>query len=154
VKIAGRILIVISICATATIVFFDVISYLSGIGNSRIVALDIKNLTLIREDQIRFGGPGIHMKDVKHYKNPEGQELVILQTANSPKPGVFLIGRHKIYDSEGFKEIILYEPFVLPKYLLQRSAVLFILTLLIFAVAGLILKLIGKGQFDTSGTVR
>lgn len=145
-RIIGRILILAVLCAATWLVFSDAISYWTGLGSSRITSLDVSKLTFIRDGRVRFGGPGVHFKEVKYYKTPEGGEVAIFQTGGDTQRKVFVRGRQKIFHDEGFEEVTTYEPFVPWTYVLKRGAVLFILCLLIFAVAGLVLKLMGKGQ--------
>jgi hypothetical protein len=148
VKIIGRVLILATFCAVTYLLFSDVFSYWTGFGSTRIASLDVGKLTFIRDDRIRFGGPGVHFKEVKYYKTAQGDEIVIFQTGSSAQPKVFIRGRQKIYHEGGYDAITTYEPFVAWTYVLKRGAVLFILSLLIFAVLGLALKLMGRGQTD------
>lgn len=145
-KIAGRILIFVAFCAAAYLVFSDAISYWTGWGTSRIENLNVGKLTFVRDGRIRFGGPGVHFKEVKYYKTPEGREFAFLQPLIGEQQGLFIRGRHKIFNDDGFDEVTTYEPFVVWTYLLKRLAVLFILSLMILAVAGFALKLLRKGH--------
>lgn len=142
----GRILIFAALCAATWLVFSDLISYWTGLGSSRITGLDVSKLTFIRDDRVRFGGPGVHFKEIKYYKTPEGGEVGIFQADGDNQSEVFVRGRQKVFHDEGFEEVTTYEPFIAWSYVLKRGAVLVILCLLIFAVAGLALKLMDKGQ--------
>jgi hypothetical protein len=146
VKILGRVLILSVFCAATCLVFSDLISYWTGWGGSRIERIDVGKLTFIRDDRIRFGGPGVHFKEVKYFRTQEGDEVVMFQSDRGLRSQVFIRGRHKIYGDEAFEEVTTYEPFVAWTYLLKRSAVLFILLLMILAVAGFVVKMLGKGQ--------
>lgn len=145
-KTIGRILLLAGFFAITYLVFSDVISYWTGWGHTKIASLDVGKLTFIRDGRIRFGGPGVHFKEVKYFKTPEGGEVVIFQPDRAMRSELFIRGKHKMYDDKGFEEVTTYEPFVAWSYLLKRSAVLFILFLMILAVAGFILKVLGKGQ--------
>jgi len=146
VKVVGRFLILVAFCAAVYLVFADGISYWTGWGSSRIENLSANNMTFVRDDRIRFGGPGVHFKNVKYYKTQEGEGIAVFQPAGGEQQRLFIRGSHRIYNNVGFDEITTYEPFALWTYLSQRIAVLFVLSLMMLVLAGLALKLVGKGH--------
>lgn len=140
VKIIGRVIILSLFCAATLLVFSDLPSYWTGWGGSRLERIEVGKWTFIRNDRIRFGGPGVHFIEVKRFRTPEGEEVAMLQPNRSLQSQLFIRGRHKIYDAEAFEEITTYEPFLVWTYLLKRSGVLFVLFLMILAVTGYFLK--------------
>lgn len=90
-KIIGRVLILATFCAVTYLLFSDVFSYWTGFGSSRIASLDVGKLTFIRDDRIRFGGPGIHFKEVKYYKTAQGDEIAMFQTGTQKAPGALTL---------------------------------------------------------------
>lgn len=143
-KNIGRLLILSALCAATWLVFRDSFSYWVGVGSTRICSLDVSRLQFLRDDRFRFGGPGVHFKEVKYYRTPEGDEVAIFQPIDVSETGVFVRGMHRIFHEKGFEEVTTYEPFIAWSYILKRSAVLSIIYLLIFALAGLVLKITGR----------
>ena len=137
----GQVFIVAVWLAAAVLVFSDALFHLAGSSASKIYHFDPSRLTFVRNDRISFGGPGIHYKDVTFYKTQEGNQIAVFQSNKTPEKGLFLRGKHKIYHTTGYDEIVTYEPFVLWPYALKRCAVLFILSVMILAAAGFVLKL-------------
>ncbi|MDB6123078.1 MAG: hypothetical protein JWQ71_2071 [Pedosphaera sp.] len=142
-KVIGRTLIIIAFLAIAYLTFADAISYYTGWGVSRISVLNTSQFKFIRNDKISLGGPGVH-SEVKYYKTPEGEEVIFVQSEALKGRGRFIRGGHTVNLDGGYKRITTYEPFVLWIYLLIRLVVLFVLTMLMLAVAGLILKFVFK----------
>src|SRR4051794_13246152 len=111
-KLIGRILLLMALSAAAYLVFSDVIAFWTGWGSSQISRIDVGKLTFIRDDRIRFGGPGVHFKEVKCFRTPGGGEVVIFQPDRGLQRQLFIRGQQKIYRAEGFDEVTTYEPFV------------------------------------------
>jgi hypothetical protein len=145
-KVVGRIGLCLGITIAAIAVFRDGILYLAGSEKSRIVHLKRNTLKYVRSEELNFGGPGIHVQPVGLYQSSEGKNVAIYEPAKLGERRLFLRGKHNIYSGDHAETLTTYEPFVLWAYVIKRVAALFIITMLLLAIAGLALKLFPAEQ--------
>lgn len=133
-------------CAVAYFLFSNVISYWTGYGTSHITRREVDGLTFVRDDRFKVSGVNSPYQEVKIYRTPEGNEIAVFQTGAAAQAKVFVRFSRDIFKDNRYERITTYEPFVVWIYLLVRLAALFVLSLMILALVGLILKLMGKGS--------
>ena|SRR5437588_7739549 len=146
VKLLGRIALGAAFIAVGIAAFRDGILYLAGSEKSRIVHLQTNTLTYIRSGELNFGGPGIHVQPVALYRSSDGSDVAVYQPAKLEAHRLFLRARHNVYSKDHSETVPTYEPFVLWAYLLKRTAALFIVAMLVLAVAGLALKILPRDR--------